>query len=81
MVSKQTELSPLVGTISPSHIKNSVDLVTKLKCHSGCFKLISFDVNSLFTKVPVMDVINFLRDEIEKIDLPVSADIFIKLLE
>ena len=75
------KLSPLVGTISPSHIKNSVDLVTKLKCHIGSFKLISFDVNSLFTKVPVMDVINFLRDEIEKIDLPVSADIFIKLLE
>ena len=75
------KLSPLVGTISEAHIKNAEDLVNKLKSHNGNYKIVSFDVNSLFTKVPVLDVINFLRVEVSKLELPVSSDVFIKLLE
>ena len=75
------KLSPLVGTISNSFIKNSSDLVNKLRTHHGNYKLISFDVNSLFTKVPVPDLLDFLKDKISRLDLPVNPDVFIQLLE
>ena len=75
-------LSPIVGTVSTSHIKNSCDLVEKLKSiRQSNFKLISFDVNSLFTKVPVHDLLEFLREILENYDLPIDSDICIKLLE
>ena len=75
-------LSPLVGTISTSHIRNSCDLVEKLKSvRQSNFQLISFDVNSLFTKVPVHDLLEFLREILENYDLPVDSDICIKLIE
>ena len=75
------KLSPLVGTISNSHIKNSSDLVDKLKSHHGNYKLISFDVNSLFTKVPVHDLLEFLKEEICKLDIPFSNNCFMELLK
>ena len=74
-------LAPLVGTISDSNIKNSYDLVSKLKNNVSPCKLISFDVNSLFTKVPVHDFLRFLRDDLHKLVLPVTHDVFIKLIE
>ena len=74
-------LSPLIGTISNSNVMNSVDLLDKIRNHSDPCKLISFDVNSLFTKVPVYDVLNYLRDDLHKLDLPVSNEIFIKLID
>ena len=76
-----SKLSPLIGTISQSHIRNSTDLVEKFKRHFGNFKLISFDVNSLFTKVPVHDLLEFLKEEIHELDIPISIDCFMKLLE
>lgn len=59
-------LSPFVGTISNSFILNSVDLVNKLKSlHINYdYKLVSFDVKSLFTNVPIDDVLNFLPEVI-----------------
>jgi hypothetical protein len=65
-------LNPLVGR-TPQHIKNSLDLVTKLKD----FKLeedeslISYDVSSLFTNVPVNESVEIIRHRLENdVSLP-----------
>ena len=70
-------MTPLVGMISQSHLKNTGDLIEKMKQHDcdNC-TLISFDVNSLFTKVPVPDLLQFLRDFLQDVDLPVNLNIF-----
>ena len=46
------QLRPYIGTISNSHIINSLDLVSKLSTLNVNYnyKLVSFDVKSLFTK-------------------------------
>ena len=61
-------LSPLVGTISDSFVKNSEDLVCKLKSInvSYPYHLVSFDVVSLFNKVPIKDVLSFLPNILEE---------------
>lgn len=76
-------LSPLIGTISNSNIKNSVDLVGKLKNLNinHDFKLVSFDVQSLFTKVPVDDLLNFLSDTLDSTPLPFPKDVIIELIK
>ena len=78
-----TLLNPLIGTISNSHIKNNVDLVEKLNnTNIGFdFKLVSFDVASLFTKVPIDDLLAFLPEELNKLDLPHSNDVIIELIK
>ena len=55
-------LSPLFGTISNSNIKNNTNLVHKLNSINITydFSLISFDVTSLFTRVPVNKLFDFL---------------------
>ena len=76
-------LTPLVGTISDSHVKNSVDFVNKL-LHTNVnygFKMVSFDVVSLFTKVPVDDLLEFLVDELEAFDLPLPPSKIIELIK
>lgn len=75
------QLAPLVGNISNANITNSTDLINKLRCHNNSCQLVSFDVNSLFTKVPVQDLLNFLKDKLHLLDLPVTHDVFIKLLK
>ena len=78
-------LSPIVGTISNSHIKNNVDLIEKLNCNipNYNFKLISFDVKSLFTKVPIDDLLNYLETELNnRIEtLPLSPHCIIELIK
>ena len=61
-------LSPLIGTISDSHIKNNVDFISKLNSNipNYEYKLVSFDVTSLFTKVPINYLLEFLKPELEK---------------
>ena len=60
-------LRPLVGK-TDHHIKNSLDLVQKL----SLFKLeedeslISFDVKSLFTNVPVEESVDIMKNRLEK---------------
>ena len=78
-----TLLNPLIGTISKSHIKNNVDLVEKLNnINIGSdFKLVSFDVVSLFTKVPIDDLLEFLPNELNKLDLPHPNDVIIDLIK
>ena len=76
-------LNPLLGTISDSHVKNNVDLVEKLNSLNvtNDFKLVSFDVTSLFTKVPVDDLLEFLEEKLETVDLPHSARTIIDLIK
>ena len=78
-----TLLNPLIGTISSAHIKNNVDLVNKLNnTHMNCdFKLVSFDVCSLFTKVPVEDLLSFLPDVIDRLELPFDNTVLINLIK
>ena len=56
-------LSLYVGTISNAHIVNNVDFVNKLKniANEYPFTLISFDVKSLFTNVPLEDLVDFMK--------------------
>ena len=60
-------LSPLVGSISDSHIKNNMDLIDKIQSRvpNYQYKLVSFDVQSLFTKVPINDLCLFLEPVLE----------------
>ena len=61
-------LTPLVGTISDSHIIHNEDLINKLnsKIPSYKYNLVSFDVTSLFTKVPINDLLGYLKTELDK---------------
>ena len=76
-------LNPLIGSISNSHIKNNVELVEKLNNVqvNSDFKLVSFDVCSLFTKVPVDDLLAFLPDVLDRLDLPFSHTVLIELIK
>lgn len=76
-------LSPLIGTISSSNIRNNTDLIEKLQSVSlppDC-KLVSFDVCSLFTKVPVDDVLSFLSEELENYSFQIHGDDIIELIK
>jgi hypothetical protein len=74
-------LSPFVGTFSESHILNSLDFINKIKFPSYPFKLVSFDVTSLFTNVPVDEVLDFLRMKLVNASLPVSLDVLLELIK
>ncbi|XP_076029167.1 uncharacterized protein LOC143018013 [Oratosquilla oratoria] len=78
-----TILSPLVGTISTSHVKNSLDLINKLSEVKPDyeFKLVSYDIVSLFTKVPLDDLLIYLKEELNKHDLPLPSGTLIELIK
>ena len=76
-------LSPMVGTISTSNIKHNMDLIDKL-CNLDInfpFKLVSFDVVSLFTKVPVNDLLDYLAEVLDNYELPFCTDDMIELIK
>ena len=76
-------LSPLLGNISQSHIKNNIDLLDKLnnlKLNYD-FKMYSFDVKSLYTNIPVDDLLLFLEKELENYNMPFSIPIIITLIK
>ena len=76
-------LSPLLGKISHSHIVNSSDFLDKIRCVDLSHKVMfSFDVDSLFTKVPVCVLFNYLREYLSEnhVNLPVPPDTFMRLL-
>ena len=75
-------LSPLLGTISNSHIKNNSDFIDKIKSistNNSC--LVSFDVVSLFTKVPVDDLLDFLAIELNNFNFEISTSAIIQLIQ
>ena len=45
--------------------------------------MVSFDVKSLFTKVPVLECLQFIKEKLPttNLDIPVSCDVFIRLIE
>ena len=75
-------MSPYIGTISNSHIINSLDLVSKLSTLNVNYnyKLVSFDVKSLFTNVPVDSLLNFMKNEFSDSVFPINLDDFIELI-
>lgn len=42
-------------------------------------KLVSFDVYSLFTKVPTADILDYLSDDLQNYELELPSDITVKL--
>ena len=77
-------LSPLLGSISHSHLINSDDFVSKVRGINLKDKiLVSFDVDSLFTNVPVEETLSFLRNHLQTnpLNLPFSIDIFLELID
>ena len=79
-------LSPLLGSISHSHLINFDDFVSKVREINLKDKvLVSFDVESLFTNVPVEETLSFLCiitfKPILSINLPLSIDIYLDLID
>ena len=76
-------LAKALGKISNSHIENNTDFIQKVKNISTFGKkLVSFDVNSLFTKVPIEETLTFLERKLPdlNLDLPVPVEKFLKLV-
>ena len=70
-------LTPFLGRFSDSHIKHSEDFIGKIRgMNFHNVKMLSLDVVSLFTNVPVDDVLTFLENKLseyqEQFPLPVS---------
>ena len=77
-------LSPLLGSISHSHLINSDDFVSKVRGINLKDKvLVSLDVDSLFTNVPVEETLSFLRNHLQTnpLNLTFSIDIFLELID
>ena len=76
-------LSPIIGTISNCNIKHNVDLVEKLISINVNFqfKLVSFDVVSLFTKVPVNDLLEYLAEVLDNYELPLPTHHVLELIQ
>ena len=74
-------LIPLIGTISNSNIKNNTDLIDSLNDVRIPyeFKIVSFDVTSLFNKVPLFDLLNFLSHELDNCNISVNKTDLITL--
>ena len=76
-------LVPLLGTISDSHLLNSQDCVNRLKrINMNDRVFISFDVVSLFTKVPIDDFLHFLSIHLaDNNSLPLDLPSFLSLVK
>ena len=84
-------LKPLVGSFSDSHLTNTSDFTNQLTTfyrnnpHLLSAPLLSLDVESLFTNVPLDDVTGFLRSKLtnDNIDLPdgLTIDMLIELIK
>ena len=77
-------LSDLLGKTSGTHLRNSGDLLNRIKDERmSDKKLASFDVKSLFTNVPLQDAMEAVRralDDNQDIALPVPKADFIRLV-
>ena len=78
-------LTPLLGTISNSHLKHSGDLLNRLKDVNGTRikKLASLDVKSLYTNIPVKKCLTQIKAHFKKKNIPTSfpIDDFFNLIE
>lgn len=77
-------LSSTLGTISGAHLKNSTDMINRLRNINFSDKIMaSFDVKSLFTNVPVEGALKSVKRAIDNIsegDLPVPRADYVKLV-
>ena len=77
-------LSKNLGAISDAHLRNSDDLIERLKNADLTDKyLASFDVKSLFTNVPVDDALRIIKSVIDRIDsdqLPLAKSDYFNLV-
>ena len=75
-------LTPLLGTISPSHIRHSGHLLEQIRnIDTNNMSLASLDVESLYTNIPVDKCLDALRDHLKKTKptLPIPADTLIDI--
>ena len=73
-------LTPMLEAISSSHFLNSLDCINRLSRINMANRIfVSFDVVSLFTKVPIDDFLHFLSENISLNDLPIPLHSFINL--
>ena len=76
-------LSPCLNKIAGTHITNTLDFIERIdKVDLNDKLMVSYDVDSLFTNVPVTQCIEFLKENLDslELDLPVSNNAFIDLL-
>ena len=69
-------LTKTLGTINDWHIKNTLEMMSRIREIGDVNgkKLVSFDVKSLFTKVPVDDALVAIEQAVKSIndeDLPI----------
>ena len=78
-------LTNLLGSVNESHLRNSGDLLRRLKgLNFSDKKMASFDVKSLFTNVPVkwaMRAIELAIKDIPTDEFPVPKPYFMKLVK
>ena len=77
-------LSDLLGTISGAHLKNSSDLIERLKKTGFRNKtMVSFDVKSLFTNVPTNAALAAINETVQQVDeekLPLPKQDYLQAL-
>ena len=78
-------LKPNIGRMSTSHIKDTRDFHQRLQRSKAKGRLVSFDVTSLYTNIPVAETIDVIRQHSKGsnplYDLPIDPDVFCDLLE
>ena len=77
-------LSEALGSISGAHLRNSNDLKERISNISFINKkMVSFDVTSLFTEVPVEEALDAVRAVTERdgVVLPLPKNDFLRLVE
>lgn len=75
------DLLPFLGKISTSYIKNVSEFITKMVTSVPYnHKIVSFDITSLFTKVPIDHILKFLRGFLRNECFIVPISSFIALL-
>ena len=79
-----TILKQLNGKISSSYLLNTDNFVEKIRNVDLRNKImVSFDVSSLFTNVPIEDTFDFLKNYLQSHteDMPFNSDVLLKLIE
>jgi hypothetical protein len=73
-------LSPYLGVFSDSHLKHSMEFTQRLATHNSVvpMKMLSLDVTSLFTNVPLDDVLVFIKQKFDEgiLQIPIPIDPF-----
>ena len=79
-----TILKQLNGKISSSYVLNTDNFVEKIRNVDLRNKImVSFDISSFFTNVPIEDTLDFLKNYLQShtVDMPFNSDVLLKLIE